>query len=120
MNSCAYLIITGESDTPDEVFGRIEWLFANVKDQLPTEEDFGRIKKAMYADAVRVLDSTEDIAGEIIHSYFHGYDLWDPLETLSSVSYEEFKTFVAGYFADKIGVKATVLPVSPRAKGEEA
>ncbi|MBO5652646.1 MAG: insulinase family protein [Clostridia bacterium] len=120
MNSCAYLIITGESDTPDAVFERIEGLFAKIKEHLPTEVDFGRIKKAMYADAVRVLDSTEDIAGEIIHACFHGYDLWAPLEILSSVSYEEFKAFVAGYFADKIGVKATVLPVADRAKGEKA
>ena len=118
MNSCAYLMITGESDTPDVVYERIEELFASIEDHLPTEEDFTRLQKAMYADAVRVLDSTEDIASEIIHADFHGYDLWTPLEVLSSVSYSEFKDFVVGYFKDKTGVKATILPITDHIKGE--
>lgn len=112
LNSCAYFMITGESDTPDAVFDRIDALFAEIEKHLPSEEDFSRIQKAMYADAVRVLDSTEDIAGEIIHADFHGYDLWTPLEVLSSVSYEEFKAFIASYFKDKTGVKATILPIT--------
>lgn len=114
MNSCGYIIITGESDDPCAVYERIENLFSRVEEQLPTEEDFKRIQKAMYADAVRVLDSTEDIASEIMHAVFHGYDLWDPLEVVSDINYDEFIQFVKGYFNDKEGVTATVLPVEER------
>ena len=117
MNSCGYMMISGESDEPDTVYERIDSLFAHIGDALPTEEDFVRIQKAMYADAVRVLDSTEDIANEIIHASFHGYDLWDPLEVVSDIGYEEFTRFIQGYFTDKRGVRVTILPVTDRKKG---
>ena len=118
MNSCGYIIITGESDAPETVYQRLDALFANVEEHLPDEETFARIRKAMYADAVRVLDSTEDIAGEIVHAAFHGYDLWDPLEVISSIDHNEFIKFAKGYFADKQGVTATVMPAKDRKEGD--
>ncbi len=116
MNSCGYLMITGESDTPDTVFEEIEKLFAHLEKTLPCEEDFLRIQKAMYAESVRVLDSTEDIAYEMIHAAFHDYTLWDELAEIADIDYDEFLAFAKTYFKDKKAVKATVLPVSDNKK----
>ncbi len=101
LSSCAYLMINAESERPKELFERTKDLLQNISLNLPSVEDFARIKRVMYANYVRTFDSTESIAFSLTESFLQGYDLFAVGEIISSVSYEKFIRFACEFFQGK-------------------
>lgn len=101
LESCAYLMINGESEKPKELFARTKHLLENISENLPSYEDFLRIKRVMYANFVRTFDSTESIAFSLTEGFIQGYELFSVGDIISSVSYEELKSFACAFFKNK-------------------
>jgi predicted Zn-dependent peptidase len=114
MNSCAYLMISGESENPKLVYEKTLDLLKNISENLPPAEDFLRIKRVMYANFVRTFDSTEDLAYELTSSYFHGTDLLTAGEIISSLTYEEFIRFASSFFEDKAFALSVIYPIAQK------
>ncbi len=118
MNSCAYLMISGESERPEEVFEELEHFLKNIPVDECKEEDFLRIKRAMYAENVRMLDSTESIAYEMTDAALHGYTLWDTNKALKEVTYEDVCRVASDYFKDKAFARVLIRPISEKGKAK--
>ncbi len=117
MGSCAYLMVSGESERPEEAFEELESFLKNIPEDAVTEEDFLRVKRAMYAENIRILDSTESIAYEMTDAALHGYTVWDESEALRSVTYEDVCDAANNYFKDKSFARVLIRPIG--AKGGE-
>lgn len=118
MGSCAYVMISCESERPEKAFDEIEGFLKNIPLGEVREEDFHRIKRAMYADNIRVYDTTESIAYEMTDAALHGYTVWDVSEALKSVTLEDVREVASTYFKDKAFARVLILP-NGKKKGEE-
>lgn len=101
LSSCAYLMISAESEKPRELFERTKHLLQNISDNLPSLEDFSRIKRVLYANYIRGFDSTESISFALTESFLQDGELFSTGEIISSVSYDEFVRFACDFFKDK-------------------
>lgn len=109
-NSCAYFIVTGESKKPIEIYERTKLLLQNLSDNIPSEEDFLRIKRAMYASHIRTFDSTESLAMALTDTFINGTDPILEGELIASLTYADFCAFAAEYFKDKEFVLSVIYP----------
>lgn len=110
MESCAHVMLICESDEPDKVFTEIESLLGSISEEIITKDDFMRVQRAMYAESIKMLDSTEEIAYNITDAAIHGIGLWDAGEAIRSVSFEEIKHLAKNYFKDKHFVRVVIEP----------
>ncbi len=114
MGSCAYLMVSGESERPEEAFEELEGFLKNIPADAVAEEDFLRVKRAMYAENIRILDSTESIAYEMTDAALHGYTVWDESEALRGVTYEDVCDVAKNYFKDKSFARVLIRPIGAK------
>lgn len=114
MGSCAYVMLSGESERAEEVFEQLEKYLKNVPKDAIKEEDFLRVKRAMYAENVRMLDSTENIAYEVTDAALHGYTIWDNNQALRAVSYDDVCRCAERYFKEKSFARVLIRPISEK------
>ncbi len=110
LNSCSYLMITAESEKPNELFERTKNLLQNIIGNLPSEEDFLRIKRVMYSNHIRSFDSTENIAFALTESFLQGGDVFEIGDIISSITYEEFTRFACAFFDEKEFALSVIYP----------
>lgn len=110
LESCSYLMINGESEKPKELFERTKNLLRNISENLPSYEDFLRIKRVMYANFVRTFDSTESIAFALTEGFIQGHEPFSVGDIISSVSYEELKSFACKFFEGKEFALSVIYP----------
>ncbi len=110
MESCAHVMIIAESAEPDSVFAEIEALLGHISEEMLSEEDFMRVQRAMYADSIKMLDSTEEIAYNITDAAIHGLNLWEAGEAIRSLSFGEILHLAKTYFNDKRFVRVVIQP----------
>lgn len=115
--SCAYLMITGESERPMEVYEITKHLLQNISDNLPSEQDFERIKRVIYADTIRTFDSTESLAMALTECHLRGTEFLSDAAMISSITYEEFVRFATAFFEGKEFSLSVIYP-STQAKEE--
>jgi predicted Zn-dependent peptidase len=85
----AFHAISGECDTPETVEERL-WEYLNrVKREGIDREEFGRCRRALYADEIRNYDSTEDIATSLLTFVFDGVELFDYPNVIEALTLEE-------------------------------
>lgn len=101
LSSCSYLMISAESEKPLEVFERTKLLLENIPKNLPSESDFLRIQRVMYANFIRGFDSTESISFALTDTFIQGGDVFLTGEIISSVTYEEFTRFACDFLKGK-------------------
>mgnify|MGYP000014796989 FL=1 len=100
----AYDYISGETDDPDAFFAAFKQYIEDCK-QKPIDEDaFLRAKRSVYADFVRLFDSTEDIASELVFNALLDVDLFDNIGVIDAIdaSYVEkllHDCFCEAYFS---------------------
>ncbi len=87
--SFAYDSISFESDKPQEVFDIICSYVEKLKSDGLDREDFVRAKRVMYAEFVKLFDSTENIANMIFTYACDGTDVFSNHEILSALTFEE-------------------------------
>ena len=99
--NCSYLMISGESESPDTLYQRTTDLLKNISSNLPSEETFLRIKRVMYANYIRNFDSTESIAFSLTEHHMAGSELYAVGDIITSITYEEFVRFACSFFDGK-------------------
>ena len=87
--TCAFLMLTGESDAPEKVYDRFVELMREAKKNPPPREDFERMKRVEYSSYVRGFDSTDGIANAMLAHIFEGVDLLEVGDILAEITYED-------------------------------
>jgi len=86
---CSYFEVGGDSLSPDEVLSKVKALAASVAENGVSREAFERAKRKVYADTVRIFDSSENIAEEMFESFLTGESFIDSAERYRYVTYDE-------------------------------
>ena len=113
----AYNSFAGESDTPDAVLDEIKRYIAEVRQRGLSHEDFLRARRVMYAEYVKIFDSTESIANNLLSFVLEGADIFDYGELLRSVTIEDVERLFEAAFDDECFTMSVVYPINEN-KGE--
>lgn len=108
--TAAFLMLTGESDTPEEVYARFADAMRKAKENPPAREDFDRMKRVAYASYVRSFDSTDGIANSMLNAVFEGIDYLEIGNIISEITYEETVEAMNGLFNEEYCVMAVIEP----------
>lgn len=108
----AHCEISGCAENPEEVYGRIREEIRYFKKNGLNREDFERIKRANYAQSLRVFNSTDDTANEFLVYKFAGFDLLDYPQVISDTHFEDVCALLENNFDENDFVLSTVLPLS--------
>ena len=91
-------IFTGESKEPKKVRDKI---FAEItrlkRDGIP-DEDFEIVKKRYYGLKVLSFNETENLADDLVDSYFNGFGLFDKLEVCKSICKKDVEEALEVHF----------------------
>ncbi len=86
-NGYAAVIVSGESKDPKEVLKEINNEILNITKNGFDENLLFAIKRAMYADAVRRFDSTENVVMQMVESAVCEFNMFEELEIIKNISY---------------------------------
>ena len=86
-NGYAAVLISGESKSPKTVQQEINNEIENIVNNGYDEKLLDAAKRAMYADAVRRFDSTENVVMQMVESAVCGYEMFEELEIIKNISY---------------------------------
>lgn len=81
----AYNYISGETDDPDAFFATFKAYIDSIKQKPIDTEAFLRAKRSVYADFVRLFDSTEEIACELVFNALLDIDLFDNVAVIDEI-----------------------------------
>ena len=90
----AYMMFGGEVRDPELVFNEVINELRRVADGNIETGLFGRTVKAAVGSHIRLLNSFEAICGNTIGGHFRGYDAFEALEILSSVTEIDIIEFI--------------------------
>ena len=110
-----YAELSGNSDEPEKVYGEIKKEIEYYKQNGLDREAFERIKRANYAHLLRMFNSTDDIANEMVSALFDGLDILDYPEICASVTFEDVTELLNNGFGDL--VLSAIYPL--KEKGDE-
>ena len=85
----AAVIFSGESKDPKRVCDEIKKEIHRIKENGFDKKLFSAVKCAAYGDAVRRFDSVEMTAMQFVECAVSGYDLFEQLKLLKTVSYDD-------------------------------
>lgn len=83
------LILSGESEDPEEVYRRVLAEIERLKQEGIDREYFEATKKNLYGSTIRSLNNMEDCAGSMLSSYFNGTTVFDSAELLAALTPED-------------------------------
>ncbi len=86
-NGYAAVLISGESKSPKTVQEEINNEIENIVNNGYEEKLLDAVKRAMYADAVRRFDSTENVVMQMVESAVFDYEMFEELEIIKNISY---------------------------------
>lgn len=98
--SFGYAELGGNSDEPRRVYEEIKKEIEHYKKNGLEREAFERIKRANYAHLLRMFNSTDDIANEMISALFDGLDILDYPEICASVTFEDVEKLLFENFSE--------------------
>lgn len=82
-------MFSGESDNPEEVARRIKAETERLKREGVSGEDFERVRRMQYGRMLMSFNDIDEIANNVIASYFAGENIFDDAEILSEVTLED-------------------------------
>lgn len=88
-NGYAALIFEGESSDPKRVSEEIKGEINRIKKNGIDKKLFAAVKNAAYGDAVRSFQSTEGIVMQFVNGAVSGYNIFDEIKYIKSVSSED-------------------------------
>ena len=108
----AYVMISGESDDPEELLRRIKIHIADCKKNGLSKEDFARERKCLYSSFISDFDSTEDIAFAMTSYAFDGVDLFSYPKIVETISFEYITELLENVFADDRFTLSVIKPLT--------
>ena len=119
-DGCAYALIAAESDDARRVIDETFKALENAAQKPPSAEEFERLRRCVYADYVRLFDSTEDIAEETLDNFFTGIELLSVGDIILSLTYEDFASLCREIFRPQYFTAAVVRPLEGSAENERS
>ena len=95
-----YSELSGNSNEPRRVFEEIKKEIEFYKQNGLDREAFERIKRANFAHLLRMFNSTDDIANEMVSAVFDGLDILDYPEICDSVTFEDVTKLLCENFCE--------------------
>jgi predicted Zn-dependent peptidase len=86
-NGYAAVLISGESKSPKTVQQEINNEIENIINNGYEKNLLNAVKRAMYADAVRRFDSTENVVMQMVESAVCDCNMFEELEIIKNISY---------------------------------
>ena len=87
--SFAYNSFAGEADDPALVLRELNEYLSKLRLSGLSRQDFERAKRVMYAESVRLFDSTESIANTLFSFFCEDADIFEYTDILEEVSFED-------------------------------
>ena len=109
--SFAYGFLSGESEEPRAVVKKVLDHIDAVRKQGLCESDFIRCKRVLYADAVRMFDSTEGIANELFAFACDGTELLSYTDVIDGITLEDIKNSFEKAFSTESMTLSVILPL---------
>ena len=107
----AYDYIAGETDDPDAFFAEFKRYIEACK-QKPLDADaFLRAKRSVYADFVRLFDSTEEIASELVFNALLDMDLFDNIGVIDAIHADYVEKLLHDCFCEEYYSLSVVSPI---------
>ena len=91
-------MFSGESKTPEKVKDAILKNIENLKQNGINDDDFNISRKRLYGLALRSFNDVDDIAGNIVDSYFNGSDLFEEIECYKIVTKTDIESTIKTCF----------------------
>lgn len=108
----AYHSLSCEADEPRLVLDELMHFIAEKKRTGLSKEDFNRAKRVMYAEAVRIFDSTESIANAMFSFICEGCNLLEYADMLEAVGFEDVVRALNGAFIPDTVTLSVVNPLN--------
>lgn len=102
--------ISGCSENPQKVYEEIKKEIQNYKNNGFDRAAFDRVKRANYAHVLRLFNSTEEIANELVGCVFENTNILDYPSVMAAVSFEDVCRRFEDGFADDGFVLSCVVP----------
>lgn len=112
--SSAYNSFAGEADKPEAVLDEIRNHIRSTKEKGLCKLDFERAKRVMYAEYVKLFDSTDNIANTLLSFFCEDAELFDYSSILTSISFEDVEKMLDKAFDEKYFTLSEVLPLSEK------
>lgn len=111
----AYNYYSGETDDPDAFFGQFKSYIAEMQRQPIDSDAFLRAKRTVYADFVRLFDSTEDIACELIFNALLDVNLFDNVRLIDEIDENYVEKLLRDCFKPEYYALSVVSPLAKEA-----
>lgn len=113
-DSFAYNSVSGSADEPKAVLEKLISYIDTLKEKGLNEEDFIRAKRVMYAEFVKLFDSTEGIANQLFSYASDGADIFMNHELISSLTFSEAEELFTRAFCKEYITLSTVYPLDDK------
>lgn len=109
--SYAFNVITGESPDPDTVYEKFIEYIESKKQTGLDRAAFERCKRVELAEFIKMFDSTEEIANELIYLAFAGIDIFDYAEIINSITFEHLSEVFDSLYHKEYYALSVILPI---------
>ena len=106
----AFNQVAGEAGDPAFVFARMKQYFEELRKTGLSREDFERCCRIEYAEYIKGFDSTEEIAHNLLSFAFEGVDMFEYVNVLQALTFEEVETLFFEVFAPEGMTLSVVYP----------
>ncbi len=110
-SSFAYNYYSGETDNPDEFLEILKKYIKEMQSKPLDNDAFLRAKRTVYADFVRLFDSTDEIANELVAYALLDMDLFDNVDILDSIDISYVEKLLRESFKDEYFAISIVSPI---------
>lgn len=94
-------IFAGESRNPKAVMQRIHSEFASFKQTGIDEKTFNRLKKAMYGYAIINFNDVEEVANDLVSSYFSHNSIYDTIKIITNIKLDDINGLLKTSFNEE-------------------
>lgn len=112
--SASYMTIGGDSDDPEKVYEKFLEYTKNIVENGISDESFIRAKRVLYAQALEVFDSSENITEEMLESVFRGTDFLDYAGLIDAITKTQVEKFARELFDESKYAMSVVYPKEMR------
>ena len=105
----AHVILSGQSNSPDEVFKRFKDEIKKMLENGINVEDFERTKKKIYGSYVKEYNDVADISRMFLADYFKGINSFDYLEEIDLINLDYITQVAKEIFDEEKMVLSVVI-----------
>ncbi len=105
------VLFDGESREPQKVYKVLNSAISGFKKNGILPDEFETAKRAVYGRYVRGFNNVENISYSLITAHFQNVDLYDMIEAVAKVSFEDVTKRLAGSFEEEHSAISVIHPI---------